>query len=620
MKFTFNPAPNYKCKLSTQQIMRELAIGLLVIYAFSLFYYGTQYGDSAYVVQALLIMLVSLVSACAVEVLWALATKQNVLGFVKTSFPYITAMIFALMLPINTSLYAVAISSAMAILFGKLVFGGFGQNIFNPAAIGRAVIFAAFTASTTDIVTSVTPTTLMAGQYHWLVTDASLANQLLESVGGLGNLFIGMYPGALGETSALLIGLVGIALAYRKVIDWRVPVVYIGTVFVLTACIAVFTGAGIWYPFYHILSGGLFFGAVFMATDPVTSPTSAAGRCIFALGCGILTVLIRVKANLPEGVLYSILIMNSLSPMIERALDGEQRKTMKKAIKVFASTAVIGLIACLLAISVVEPATASAESNVPSAPDTVEGINGVSDAYVATLVAEVTDTQKNGDETTYTIQADGFAVMNGGDKANVFKVTLNGSNEVVKVEAVEINDTPTIGDKINDEAFFAQFAGVNSADFTVDAVSGATYSSKSAVRAVLAAMEAHGMDAGFTAKKEVSIADDDLVKKIEATVKESKDNGDGTMTYIVDAQGFAAINGGSDLNQFTIVVDANKAVVSVECTNFADTPSIGDMATTAEYLGKFAGATTDSMVSDVVSSATYTSKSVIKAVLTALAE
>lgn len=619
MKFTFNPAPNYKCKLSTQQIMRELAIGLFVVYAFSLFYYGTQYGVP-YLTQALLIMLVSLVSACAVEVLWALATKQKALNFIKTSFPYITAMIFALMLPINTSLYAVAVSSAMAILFGKLVFGGFGQNIFNPAAVGRAIIFAAFTASTTDIVTSVTPTTLMAGQYHWLVTDASLASELLQSVGGLGNLFIGMYPGALGETSALLIGLVGIALAYRKVIDWRVPVVYIGTVFVLTACIAVFTGAGVWYPFYHILSGGLFFGAVFMATDPVTSPTSAAGRCIFALGCGIITVLIRVKANLPEGVLYSILIMNTLSPMIERALDGEQRKTMKKAIKMFVGTAIVGLAACLLAISVVEPASASAETNVPSAPEAKVTINGISDPYVATLMAEVTDTQKNGDETTYTVKADGFAIMNGGDQANVFKVTLNSNNEVVSVEAVEIHDTATIGDKIDDEAFLAQFAGVKAADFTIDAVSGATYSSKSVVRALLAAMEAHGMDVEFSAKKEVSIADDELVQKIEASVKDSKDNGDGTMTYTVDAQGFTAITSSGDLNEFVIVVDENKAVVSVECSKFADTPSIGDLATTDDYLGKFAGASADSMVSDVVSGATYTSKSVIKAVLTALAE
>ena len=154
----------------------------------------------------------------------------------------------------------------------------------------------------------------------------------------------------------------------------------------------------------------------------------------------------------------------------------------------------------------------------------------------------------------------------------------------------------------------------------MDAVSGATYSSKSAVRAVLAAMEAHGMDAGFSAKQEVSIADDELVKKIEASVKDSKENGDGTTTYTVDAQGFAAINGGSDLNEFTVVVDANKAVVSVECSKFVDTASIGDQATTADYLGKFAGATADTMVSDVVSGATYTSKSVIKAVLTALAE
>ena len=306
--------------------------------------------------------------------------------------------------------------------------------------------------------------------------------------------------------------------------------------------------------------------------------------------------------------------------MIERALDGEQRKTMKKAIKMFASTAVVGLAACLLAISVVEPASASADTNVPSAPEAAVKINGISDPYVATLMAEVTDTQTNGSETTYTVQADGFAIMNGGEKANIFKVTLNDSNEVVKVEAVEVNDTPTIGDKINDDAFFAQFAGVNAADFTVDAVSGATYSSKSAVRAVLAAMEAHGMDAGFSAKQEVSIADDELVKKIEASVKDSKDNGDGTTTYTVDAQGFAAINGGSDLNEFTVVVDANKAVVSVECSKFVDTASIGDQATTADYLGKFAGATADTMVSDVVSGATYTSKSVIKAVLTALAE
>ena len=106
----------------------------------------------------------------------------------------------------------------------------------------------------------------------------------------------------------------------------------------------------------------------------------------------------------------------------------------------------------------------SAYTNVPSAPEAAVKINGISDPYVATLMAEVTDTQTNGSETTYTVQADGFDIMNGGEKANIFKVTLNDSNEVVKVEAVEVNDTPTIGDKINDDAFFAQFAGVNAAD------------------------------------------------------------------------------------------------------------------------------------------------------------
>ncbi len=606
MKFTFNPAPNYKCGLSTQQIMRELALGLLVVFAFSLFYYGSQYGTT-YMVQALLIMLTSLVSACVVEVIWALATKQKVWAFINSSFPYITAIIFALMLPISTSLYAVAVSSALAILFGKLVFGGFGQNIFNPAAVGRAIIFAAFTASTTDIVTSATPTTVIAG-YNWYITDASLVEKLLSEVGGLGNMFLGMYPGALGETCTLLIAIVGIVLAIRKVIDWRVPVIYIGTVFVITTCIALFTGMGMWYPLYHILTGGLFFGAVFMATDPVTSPTSAAGRCIFALGCGILTVLIRVKANLPEGVLYSILIMNSLSPMIERALDGEQRKKMKTAIKIFAATAVVGLVSCLVAISVVEPAVAKVEEPAEGNGSSSAAVINASD--VASTEAEVTDTQVNGDETTYTVKSNGFAAMNSGE-ANVFKVTINSANEVVKVEIDAINDTQGIGDAIDDEAFLAQFNGLNSAEFSVDAKSGATISSKSAVRAVTAAMEAHGMAEGS--------ADQGSAEK-ESPIKNSTDNGDGTTTYTVEGDGFSAMSGGA-ANEFSVVVDnETKAVVSVECTVFSDTPNIGDQATNEEYLSKFVGATADTMVSDVVGGATYTSESVINAVLAALAE
>lgn len=455
MKFTFNPAPNFKCKLSTKQIMFELLLGLLVVYGFSLFYYATNYG-ATHVIQALLIMAVSVGAAYVTEVLWALGTKKG-LKSIKTSFPFITAVILALMMPINVSLYAVGVSSVIALLFGKLVFGGFGQNIFNPAALGRAIIFAAFTGLTTDVVTSVTPTSLMASQYNWFVTDASMVAKLMEEVGGLGNLFLGMYPGALGETSALVIALVGAVLAYRKVIDWRVPVVYISTVFVITTVIALTNGMGMWYPLYHILSGGLMFGAVFMATDPVTSPTSAAGRCIFALGCGILTVLIRVKANLPEGVLYSILIMNSLSSLIERSLDGEQRKMMKKAMTGFAVTALVGLAACLLAFSTLSPV----EPEVPSEVEIVENADGT---------------------TTRTVAKKGFA------GENKFEIVVDADGKVVSVECVEFNDTPGFGDNATTEEHLSKFVGATAGNVPTDTVSGATFTSNCVIEAVNAAL------------------------------------------------------------------------------------------------------------------------------------
>ena len=186
---------------------------------------------------------------------------------------------------------------------------------------------------------------------------------MMDSVGGITTLFTGWYPGAIGETSALLIIIVGIVLSIRHVIDWRVPTVYLISIFVLTAAVALLCGIDsynglpgfIWYPCVHVLSGGVVFGAVFMLTDPVTSPTSAQGRTLFALGAAIITVLIRLKANMPEGCLYSILIMNMLTPLIESAMDGKQLVVRIRARKAFAGLAAIGLALVLLAASVVTP-------------------------------------------------------------------------------------------------------------------------------------------------------------------------------------------------------------------------------------------------------------------------
>lgn len=168
-------SPNYRQKLSTHRIMRDLTIGLLVIVAYSLFYQLTSQNSNIYFTKALMIYGVSIVTALVTEIVWALIHKENILEQLKNSFPLVTALIFALTLPIGTPLYVVAIGSFIAIFFGKLVYGGFGQNIFNPALVGRVVVHLAFGSTLTtslpvngiDIATKATPATMLAGT-NWL--------------------------------------------------------------------------------------------------------------------------------------------------------------------------------------------------------------------------------------------------------------------------------------------------------------------------------------------------------------------------------------------------------------------------------------------------------------------
>ncbi len=362
MKFTFHVSPNLRQRQSTKQIMFELLLGLAAVYVFALIYYFTEYG-STYAMQAVLLLVTALVVALATESVFAIVLKKNVKQYLSSSFGWITAIILTLMCKIDITPYALGVATFFSIFFGKLLFGGFGNNIFNPAAFGRAVIFNAFMAATTNVVTSATPLTVLGTTYDWMPGSEAAITSMMDTIGGLTALFTGWYPGAIGETSALLILLVGAVLAYRQVIDWRVPTIYLGAIFVLTAAVALLCGIGsyqgipgfIWYPCVHLFSGGVVFGAVFMLTDPVTSPTSAQGRVLFALGAAIITVLIRLKANLPEGCLYSILIMNMLTPLIESAMDGKQLVVRSRARKAFIGLAAVGMAFVLLAASVVEP-------------------------------------------------------------------------------------------------------------------------------------------------------------------------------------------------------------------------------------------------------------------------
>ncbi len=219
----------------------------------------------------------------------------------------VTGMLLAFTLPPAVPFWIPVVGSAVAIVVGKHVFGGLGQNIFNPALVGRAFLLAAWPGIMTtwrspaagnavDAVTTATPLAAMKMQGH----TTPLVDLIAGNVGG-----------CIGETSAVAI-LIGAAyLLYKGTITWHIPFSYIGTIFVL----ALVLGQD---PVFHLFAGGLLLGAFYMATDVVTSPVTKSGRLVFGCGAGIITILIRQYGGYPEGVCYAILLMNALSPLIEK--------------------------------------------------------------------------------------------------------------------------------------------------------------------------------------------------------------------------------------------------------------------------------------------------------------
>lgn len=482
MKFITKVSPNNRDKdHSTSGIMAELAVGLMVVFVFSMVFYFQEYGME-YVIHGVGLMATSIITALVTEVVFALATKRKVGYHIKYSYPLVTAIILTLTVPISTSFFALGVASFFAIFFGKLIFGGFGHNIFNPAGVGRMVIFSSLVGSTVaDVTTGATPVSSMANA-GWLIKDAAVTEKFLEQFGGLSNLLLGWYPGAMGETSALLIILVGIYLAYRKVLDWKVPVVYVGSVFIFTMIIALTNGVGLWYPMFHILSGGLMFGAVFMATDPVTNPTTISGRVIYAIGLAVLTVIIRLQSSLPGGVVYAILLMNMVSPLIDKLTDGWSIYSVKKYTVSIAVTFVVGLVLTFLAGNGLEPKAIEFPSEDGGLPVFTESTDNL---------PEVVEQTEDGAVVTFVMSAPGYYALEGGDN-NTIEVKINkDTNTVESVAVLEANDTPGLGDRITDQGFLDQFTGITYDDqsASVDAVSGATVSSTSVAKAVRIAFE-----------------------------------------------------------------------------------------------------------------------------------
>lgn len=280
--------------------MRDVLIALCPALAAALYCFG---------LPALLVILACVGSAWAAEVVCLKAmNKEPRTGECSA---IVTGLLLAFCVPPSLPVWMAVIGSVFSIVIAKHLFGGLGQNIFNPALVGRAFLLASFPVAMT------TWSTPLDG-----VTTASPLGIMKEAAGqalpALSQLFLGTVAGSIGETSALAILLGGGYLLYRKVIDWRIPCAFLGTVFVLTLMAGAIKGEGLWYPFFHLCAGGLLLGAFFMATDWVTSPVTKLGRIIFGIGCGALVVLIRLKGGYPEGVAYSILLMNVVTPLIDR--------------------------------------------------------------------------------------------------------------------------------------------------------------------------------------------------------------------------------------------------------------------------------------------------------------
>ncbi|MBR3835838.1 MAG: RnfABCDGE type electron transport complex subunit D [Clostridia bacterium] len=305
-KLVVSASPHDRSHKTVRSIMLDVIIAMVPALVASVIFFGP---------RALLVECVSVGTCVIAEFISRVVMKRSqTIGDLSA---VITGLLLAFNLPVNVPLWMVMIGAVIAIVVAKQFFGGIGQNFVNPALAGRIVLLTSFpvamstwtapltwSMSNLDGLTSASP----LASIHTMVSQGTTPDATLVEM------LIGWRAGCLGETCAIAIILGGIYLVARKVISPTIPLIYIGTV----AAIMLFVGKGnLEFVAYELLGGGLLLGAVFMATDYTTSPITFKGKIIFAVGCGVITSLIRIFGNLPEGVSYSILIMNILVPLIE---------------------------------------------------------------------------------------------------------------------------------------------------------------------------------------------------------------------------------------------------------------------------------------------------------------
>lgn len=320
--YNVSTAPHIRTKETTQSIMRNVLIALLPCLIAGIYFFGF---------LSLFVVAVCVASCVVFELLFELVMKRPIT--IKDLSAAVTGMLLGLTMPVTAPWWMCVIGSAVAILLVKQAFGGIGDNFLNPALTARAVLLASWPGRMSGAA-FVTPSFL--GRLDAVSQATPLApNAMSEQGYSLLDLFIGKVPGTIGEVCKIAI-LLGFAyLLITRVISWGVPVIIVLTTGVFGW---IFNGGGVETPLVSMLSGGILFGAVFMATDYSTCPMTALGQIIFAFGIGLLTAVIRKFANLPEGVTYAILFMNIVTPLLDKYIKpgiyGEPKKEKKGGEKV----------------------------------------------------------------------------------------------------------------------------------------------------------------------------------------------------------------------------------------------------------------------------------------------
>lgn len=317
---------------NVKRMMYDVIIALMPVVLFSIYRYG---------LTAVGILAASLVSMVGTEYLYTRLKKEK--NTIPNGTAIISAIIYAMIMPDAAALWIVFIGGVVAIFISKLAFGGMGANIFNVAGFGRVFVMLSFGALLTYNVADTVAGATVLGEINGSLDMGNASISIWNMMTGMNEV------GSIGEVNvfAMLIGLV--YLLIRRSADWRIPLTYLTTFIIMAFTAGIFAGNAVEYTLIHLFSGGVIFGAVFMLTDPITSPTTGPGRVYYAFGAAVLTFFIRIFGAYPEGVVFAILLMNMFVPAIDYYKWSHVRFS-KRGIIVFSSIAVLSLLLLIVGV------------------------------------------------------------------------------------------------------------------------------------------------------------------------------------------------------------------------------------------------------------------------------